>query len=64
MVQVNFKEDICFLCRIYSMVIEEFFITTKLQKMSLYLLDGVATMGDIGQFVILGVIYDYKRIDK
>lgn len=46
------------------MVSEEFFITTKLQKMSLYLLDGVATMGDIGQFVILGVIYDYKRIDK
>lgn len=58
------KEDICFFCRIYSMVSEEFFITTKLQKMSLYLLDGVAKMGDIGQFVILGVIYDYKRIDK
>ena len=32
--------------------------------MSLYLLDGVATMRDIGQFVILGVIYDHKRIDK
>ena len=58
------KEDICFFCRIHSIVGEEFFITTKLQKMSLYLLDGVAKMGDIGQFVILGVIYDYKRIDK
>lgn len=58
------KEDICFFCRIHNMVSEEFFLTTKLQKMSLYLLDGVAKMGDIGQFVILGVIYDYKRIDK
>ena len=26
--------------------------------------DDVGQVGDIGQFVILGVIYDYKRIDK